>query len=601
MTDETTQSLGTTSTRAPTHRRKKSSVWTHFTPDLDLIGIARCNYCGSKLKSNNGTSSMAAHSKKCKSKRMKTTPSSKTNVASPSTMVLVKFDQEKCRKAVVDMIVEMDLPYMHADHKAFHRCLNVFQPRYIPISRCTVARDVLSLWDFEREKLKRFLSEHCRSMCLTTDGWTSCQNMSYMCITAHFIDNNWTLHKKILNFVQVLSHSGEVMANTISQCLDNWGLKNVLSVTVDNASSNDRGIENLKRRIRGAVKYVKSSPSREHKFFAFVGSRHIEYKGSVQFDCDTRWNSTYDMLKAALPLQIAFLEFEISDAKYCEELEKGSGIPTALDWEKAREVAQFLEVFKASTLRISGSTYVTNNMYLEEILGKNWCMLVGLSKKNFDKQNAEILKDKLESDLKTIFEEYNGGATSGSQSSFVEPPELVGRIGNPEYYYGIFLQSSGLKSSGVKSELTKYFKDRLEGDIPNFDILTWWMVHSSRLPILANIAREVLAIPVSTVASESAFSTGGRVLDDYRSRLTARSVEALICTEDWLGGSPSPLPTQDDIDELEKIERETPLSWNPKGKDAAIVVDNETPTQHRYTDTCNNLIKLNGVTCVGDY
>jgi hypothetical protein len=32
-------------------------------------------------------------------------------------------------------------------------------------------------------------------------------------------------------------------------------------------------------------------------------------------------------------------------------------------------------------------------------------------------------------------------------------------------------------------------------------------------------------------------------------------VEALICTQDWLGGSPTPLPTQEDMEDLEKIER----------------------------------------------
>ncbi|CAK8562533.1 unnamed protein product [Lathyrus sativus] len=131
-TDETTQNSGTTFTRAPPHRRNKSSIWNHFTPDPDLIGIARCNYYDSKLKSNNGTTSMTGHSKICKSnpnneanKRLKTTPSSTTNVTSPSAIVLGKFDQEKCRQAVVDMIVEMELPYMHADHKAFRHCMSV--------------------------------------------------------------------------------------------------------------------------------------------------------------------------------------------------------------------------------------------------------------------------------------------------------------------------------------------------------------------------------------------------------------------------------------------------------------------------------------------
>lgn len=50
---------------------------------------------------------------------------------------------------------------------------------------------------------------------------------------------------------------------------------------------------------------------------------------------------------------------------------------------------------------------------------------------------------------------------------------------------------------------------------------------------------DILAIQVSTVASESAFSTGGRILDPYRTRLSTALVEALICTQDWVRKSPN--------------------------------------------------------------
>jgi hypothetical protein len=47
----------------------------------------------------------------------------------------------------------------------------------------------------------------------------------------------------------------------------------------------------------------------------------------------------------------------------------------------------------------------------------------------------------------------------------------------------------------------------------------------------------VLESVVSTVASESAFSTGGRVVDPFRSRLDPETVQALICSKDWIAAS----------------------------------------------------------------
>ena len=51
------------------------------------------------------------------------------------------------------------------------------------------------------------------------------------------------------------------------------------------------------------------------------------------------------------------------------------------------------------------------------------------------------------------------------------------------------------------------------------------------------IARDILAIPVSTIAFESAFSTSGRLVSPHRNRLHPNTLEALMCAQSWLWGA----------------------------------------------------------------
>ena len=51
------------------------------------------------------------------------------------------------------------------------------------------------------------------------------------------------------------------------------------------------------------------------------------------------------------------------------------------------------------------------------------------------------------------------------------------------------------------------------------------------------MAQDVLIVPISTVASELAFSMGGRILDPFCSSLAPEMVQSLICTQNWLQSS----------------------------------------------------------------
>ena len=51
----------------------------------------------------------------------------------------------------------------------------------------------------------------------------------------------------------------------------------------------------------------------------------------------------------------------------------------------------------------------------------------------------------------------------------------------------------------------------------DFDILGWWKSNGLKYPTLQRIAKDILAIYVTTVVSESTFSTSGRLLSPHHS------------------------------------------------------------------------------------
>ncbi|KAM3398147.1 hypothetical protein P3S68_001661 [Capsicum galapagoense] len=149
------------------------------------------------------------------------------------------FDQGRSRKALAQMIVVDELPFSFVEKEDFRNFMRVTAPQFHIHSRRTLTRDCYQFYNEEKQVLKKVFKEVRPKVCLTTDTWTSIQKINYMCLTAHFIDTNWKLHKRMINFYPISSHKGVDMAASITNCLLEWGLDTVFSITVDNTSSND--------------------------------------------------------------------------------------------------------------------------------------------------------------------------------------------------------------------------------------------------------------------------------------------------------------------------------------------------------------------------
>ena len=89
--------------------------------------------------------------------------------------------------------------------------------------------------------------------------------------------------------------------------------------------------------------------------------------------------------------------------------------------------------------------------------------------------------------------------------------------------------SSSKKHRSTRMEFDHFINEGVLKRSEDFDILGWWKSNGLKYPILQRIAKDILAIPVTTVASKSAFSTSGRLLSPYRSRLHPKTIEAMMC------------------------------------------------------------------------
>jgi hAT family protein/uncharacterized protein DUF4413 len=523
-------------------------------------------------------------------------------------------------------VIGDELPFNHGEshrYEYFNRkCL---QPQFRAIPRNTLKRRTIKLYEAKRYELTQMFKTFDGRVSLTTDIWSAPPHLEpYMCVTAHWIDRNWSIQKRIIAFeLMPERHTGENIKYRLVEICKEWNLLDkIFSCSTDNASANIKCMELLynepafTRILGGSLLHVRCcahivnlscqagiknlsdllGPIRDIVKWLRLGHVKRRYKQlCAQYelrkvywvlDTPTRWGSTHDLLKKAIAYRpvITQLYSEFTD----------SHISISDDtWDLAIGVQKLLEAYVHAT-KIFSYVYQPNvHLVISE------CVTVFYHLHSYSYEDTNIfLKPILEEMMnkwKTYFNDFpyiygiatildpcfktealskiigfyyqalNRPATDvhnyvgnckkllvdlyDHYSSIYNPSRDTSRRASvsarPDYYNPVIanimsrddtflgLGSSSSSSTASYLEVDNYLKHHFEIDLSNYNILEWWREKSVKYPILSRIAKDILAIPASTVASESAFSAGKRVLDEKRSRLAPHSIQICVCKKDW--------------------------------------------------------------------
>ncbi|KAG8380689.1 hypothetical protein BUALT_Bualt06G0042100 [Buddleja alternifolia] len=433
-------------------RAKTSQVWKHFEEGKDKDGLVQlfCIHCKNVFKKpkTGATSHLGRHLKSCSVKlRAEALEESgsltqshisfpKSNV-DPSSVPAFdgKFDMEKVKVEIAKWIMIHEYAFSAVEDEWFTIMMKRTNPEFVPMSRTTIRNQCVKIYENEKRKLKNEF-KYVNKMSITTDCWKSKnQKIEYLAITGHWIDQNWLLQKRVLNFVEVPPpRRGVDIANVIWRCLEDWGIEGKIhTVSVDNASANDSAIENLKvfirsqkkllcggslfhvrccahilnlvaqdglseiknviECVRDSVDYIRRSDSRLKVFTEIVKQLNLRERKLID-DCKTRWNSTYEMLAIAIRFRDVFPRYADRDPLYLD-------CPSPSDWEKVVKVCSLLEVFWKATHVISGSYYPTSNLFLQEVVR------VKVELDNKSQSSDDFIYDMVNS-MKRKFDKYWG-------------------------------------------------------------------------------------------------------------------------------------------------------------------------------------------------
>ncbi|XP_059635725.1 zinc finger BED domain-containing protein RICESLEEPER 2-like [Cornus florida] len=565
---------------ATSHARKRkltSKVWKDF-ENVILDGpnggsFAICHHCKKKLvaEPSSGTSHLKQHLKRCV-KRTNTDKRQKMIARSPNVDGSMQFGnftftQEVSRNELANAIVLHEYPLSIVEHIGFRR-----QKRgYMSIT----AHYVDEFWRLQNMIIGFVYVPSPHTSEILCDALMNCfldwnLDRKISTITVDNCTTNDALIQGLSNKLSIRNKSLLLDGKIFYMCC----VAHILNLIVKDGLDIIGGTIG---KIRDSVHFWTASQAREEKFVEAASQLKNPCHKKLSLDCKTRWNSTYLILETTICYKDVFPRLKQRERLY-------TSLPSEEEWSLAQEICRRLELFYSITEIFFGTRFVTTNYLFPKICEvklalRSWCncenevvkkMAASMIEK-FDKYWSEChlvvgiaivldprhkmtflehvlqrihgdesfsQKDCVRQACYDLLQEYQHRSKEGTSLS-EDLSGLAASLSSTSKEWDIYAEydiiiSDLSRIGNVKSELDHYLDELVLLRTMDFNILNWWVSNKSKYPTLQLMALDILAIPVSTVASESAFSISGRLVSPHRSRLSPGLIEALMCSQSWL-------------------------------------------------------------------
>ena len=217
-------------------RRKTDPLW-HL---LDEVGNKRyCQLCHKDYSIETGLTTIKAHFKREHQSKFNEIYTNQTSQIHIEPYAEKDENRMQIMNYLIKWIITDQQAFSLVENDDFQLFINALDPRFQLPSRQFIYESITKIYDQKREKLYNFFEMTQHKFAITTDVWTSCTNIGYLAVVLHWINENWTMSRILLDMVPLHKrHTGSYITEKVLETISYYNINTrILSATTDNASN----------------------------------------------------------------------------------------------------------------------------------------------------------------------------------------------------------------------------------------------------------------------------------------------------------------------------------------------------------------------------